>query len=111
MKHEVYTKKLKRLLESLCTEPLMAVPRELYAFGSYARGAEEPGDLDLLFVYDLPARYAEDLERHCQAHHGLIIRGKSPRDEYKSELRRKFSRAGLDITFDEGGYVSPPAKF
>jgi predicted nucleotidyltransferase len=105
MKHEIFTRKLKRTLEKLCTETFRAVPRELYVFGSYARGAEEPGDLDLLFVYDLPACYDEELERHRKAHGGLIVRGKTPRDEYARELRRNFSRPKVDITYDECGRI------
>lgn len=105
MKREACTKKLKGILESLCTKTFMAVPRELYVFGSYARGAEEPGDLDLLLVYDLPSSYEADVERYCKTYRDLAVRGKHPRDEYKSEFRRKFSRSRIDITLDEvGGY-------
>jgi predicted nucleotidyltransferase len=60
MKHEQYTQKLRRILTTLNTESFRAVPRALYVFGSYARGAPEPGDLDLLLVYDWPDNYTGD---------------------------------------------------
>lgn len=61
MKHEQYTQKLRRILTTLDTETFEAVPRALYVFGSYSRGAPEPGDLDLLLVYDRPDNH-EDAE-------------------------------------------------
>lgn len=52
MKREQFTVKLVRILKSLDSVSFPARVREVYVFGSYARGALEPGDLDLLVVHD-----------------------------------------------------------
>lgn len=52
MKREQFTTKLIRILKSLDSASFPARVREVYVFGSYSRGALEPGDLDLLVVHD-----------------------------------------------------------
>ncbi len=52
MKRKQFTAKLIRILNTLDSASLLARVREVYVFGSYSRGALEPGDLDLLVVHD-----------------------------------------------------------
>ncbi|MHB1033376.1 MAG: nucleotidyltransferase domain-containing protein [Pirellulales bacterium] len=54
MKREDCTKKLVRTIERIEAGTLSATIKELYVFGSYARGAIEPGDLDIVVVYEDP---------------------------------------------------------
>jgi predicted nucleotidyltransferase len=54
MKREDCTKKLIRTIERIEAGVLPATIKELYVFGSYARGAIEPGDLDIVVVYEDP---------------------------------------------------------
>jgi hypothetical protein len=67
MKREEFTKKLVRMIETVQTGTLPAHVRELYVFGSYSRGALEPGDLDIVIIHDRPPRvYEEALDRHFE---------------------------------------------
>jgi predicted nucleotidyltransferase len=54
MKREDCTKKLIRTIERIEAGMLPATIKGLYVFGSYARGAIEPGDLDIVVVYEDP---------------------------------------------------------
>ena len=102
MKHKAFTKKLEHILTMLCTYKFRAVPCELYVFGSYARGAPEPGDLDLLLVYDRPSTFDTELNA-AKKEHGH--RALSKLDEtYRSEFSRVFKRNRMDIIFDDRGF-------
>jgi predicted nucleotidyltransferase len=92
MKREICTRKLKRILSILCTEKFTAPPRALFVFGSYSRGAEEPGDLDLLLVYDLPTDWESQPKTNEQF------------QQWRSELTKRFRRADTDIIYDERGF-------
>ena len=104
MKHEQYTKKLRRILTTLNTESFKAIPRALYVFGSYSRGAPEPGDLDLLFVYDLPADHEKEAEFWS-----LFCDAKTFKREFVMQYVREFNAKLLrrgeqnHIMYDEGG--------
>lgn len=56
MKREKYTEKLVRAIETIEANALPAKVKELYVFGSYARGALEPGDLDVIVIYEWPPK-------------------------------------------------------
>lgn len=51
MHRDKFTAKLVRIVESIESGDLPMDVRELYVFGSYSRGAIEPGDLDLIIVH------------------------------------------------------------
>lgn len=51
MHRDKFTAKLVRIVESIELGKLPMDVRELYVFGSYSRGAIEPGDLDLIIVH------------------------------------------------------------
>ena len=58
MKREKFTEKLVRMIETIEANALPAKVKKLYVFGSYARGALEPGDLDLIVIYQWPPKAA-----------------------------------------------------
>lgn len=60
MKREKYTEKLVRMIEAIVAGNLPAKVKELYVFGSYARGIWEPGDLDVIVIYEWPPKTAFD---------------------------------------------------
>jgi len=51
MHRDKFTAKLVRIVESIEAGKVSMDVRELYVFGSYSRGAVEPGDLDLIIVH------------------------------------------------------------
>ena len=62
MKREQFTEKLIRMIETIKSGTLPVRVSEFYVFGSYARGALQPGDLDILVLHDKPSRtYLEAL--------------------------------------------------
>jgi len=56
MKRDTLTEKLVRMIETIEANSLPAKVKELYVFGSYARGAMEPGDLDVIVIYEWPPK-------------------------------------------------------
>jgi len=104
MKHEAHTERLRHVLSALCTTTFRAIPLELYVFGSYARGAPNPGDLDLWLVYDNPPTYKAEYREHV-AKHGVFEsrRRGGIHAEYHGEFNRAFKKRGKDITYDLRG--------
>ena len=51
MHRDKFTAKLVRIVESIESDTIPMDVREVYVFGSYSRGAIEPGDLDLIVVH------------------------------------------------------------
>ena len=69
MHRDKFTEKLVRIIATLESKVLPFKVRELYVFGSYSRGAIEPGDLDLIVVHDPPPRkynlrLLDELKKH-----------------------------------------------
>jgi predicted nucleotidyltransferase len=54
MNREQWTKKLVRIVTDIEAGRTPAAVRELYVFGSYAHGAVECKDLDLVVIHDEP---------------------------------------------------------
>jgi predicted nucleotidyltransferase len=64
MHREKFTEKLVRVIETIESGVLPARVREFYIFGSYARGALDPGDLDVVVVHDpAPSAYDDTVKR------------------------------------------------
>lgn len=105
MKHEEHTKRLRHVLHALCTYKFRATPLELYVFGSYARGAPEPGDLDLFLVYEPPPTFEAECEEY-QKKHGFTERFRrgGVDGEYQREFNRIFKKRGKDIIYDFRGH-------
>src|SRR5689334_22599910 len=89
MLREKLTAKLVRILETLDAGDVAIA--ELYLFGSYARGAVEPHDLDLLAVIVDPGPdyWLEQYQRH----------GFSGWGRFGAALRRKLVKPGEPIDF------------
>lgn len=96
MKREQFTAKLMRILKTLDSASFPARVREVYVFGSYARGALEPGDLDLLVLHDRASpeyelavynhfkeRGLSDLEAICRT-----------LSKFRAEMSRPFRKPG-----------------
>lgn len=67
MKREQFTEKLARMVLAIWSGAPPARVRELYVFGSYARGALEPGDVDVIVIHDNPEQaYWDNLEREIK---------------------------------------------
>lgn len=56
MKREALTKKLERIVHTIQSGNTPTPVRNLWVYGSYARGALNCGDLDLAIVYDYPSK-------------------------------------------------------
>ena len=91
MNREKFTEKLARMIQTIEAGALPARVKEFYAFGSYARGALEPGDLDVIVVHDDPGcEYWKALKRECS----------TPLDEiprFRTQMRRALRRPGERI--------------
>lgn len=98
MKRDLLTKKLVRILEALNREKFILKIKKLYAFGSYARGALEPGDLDLLLLYEYPDDHAARARRATEKASGSFMeRIFSVDREYKRNLMGKLRKPGEKI--------------
>ena len=68
MNREQWTKKLSRMIADFEAGKTPAPVRDLYVFGSYARGAVECRDLDLVVVYEKPpAELMKELQKKADA--------------------------------------------
>jgi|GEM_PF-2600477 len=104
MKHEEHTERLRQILTALCTMSFRAIPLELYVFGSYARGASNPGDLDLFLVYEPSSTYESECEEHRKKYGFSESRRRGGVDgEYQREFNRIFKKRGIDIFYDFRG--------
>ncbi|MFE7272420.1 nucleotidyltransferase domain-containing protein [Streptomyces sp. NPDC057623] len=93
MKRERATELLHEMLDRLeeGDRPLDLVD-EVYVFGSYARGALEPGDLDVAVVHHTDTEFTEDVV-------GAIIYGRDPMAGMKRAL--KGNRRGFQFQFNQ----------
>ena len=67
MNRDKATKILSRILETIDQGRVPARIREVYVFGSYARGALEPNDIDLVVVHDhMPGDLRSQLEQRAR---------------------------------------------
>ena len=68
MQRKQLTEKLKRIAATVDSGQTPMRVRSLYVFGSYARGAEESGDLDVAIIHDLlPATIVRQLQQEIEA--------------------------------------------
>jgi hypothetical protein len=67
MRRERFTDKLVRMIKTIESGALPARVREFYVFGSYSRGALEPGDLDVVVIHDDPGHaYWQALQKKLE---------------------------------------------
>jgi predicted nucleotidyltransferase len=68
MNRETWTKKLARIIADIEAGKTPAPVRELYIFGSYARGTLECRDLDLVVVHEEPStKLMDELKKKAEA--------------------------------------------
>ncbi len=96
MKREQFTVKLVRILKSLDSASFPARVREVYVFGSYARGALEPGDLDLLVVHDRATKEYEATAIKHFTDRGMSDIGAICKsvDKFRADMSRVFRTPG-----------------
>ena len=70
MKRDVVTKKIHRIIRKVESERMPVHVREIYVFGSCARGIPECGELDLLVVTDRPKK-EDDNRCECRMFMGF----------------------------------------
>lgn len=91
MKREKFTEKLVRIIQTIESGAVPAKVQEFYVFGSYARGALEPGDLDILVVHDDPGRkYWDALEQEGLSRREMFTR-------FETQMRKTLRRPGEPI--------------
>src|SRR5207248_230458 len=99
MKREQFTAKLMRMIGVIQSGTLPARVREFYVFGSYSRGALEPGDLDVLVVHDPPPpHYMEVLKKQLEDRSYSFLDQTLKADaRFKAEMRRCLRRPGEQV--------------
>lgn len=67
------TRRIERIVEAIEREAFPAKVKEFYVFGSYARGALHPGDLDLIVVHAAAPELLEQFKAEMVNKHGENI--------------------------------------
>jgi predicted nucleotidyltransferase len=98
MDREKFTEKLVRMIETIESGVLPARVREFYTFGSYARGAMNPDDLDVIVVHDsAPPEYDKAVRRHLAERFNpteLIFKAYA---KFKADMCRPLRKPGEKI--------------
>lgn len=103
MDRKIATKQIERIIHSIEDEKFPAKVRVLYVFGSYSRGALNPGDLDLILIHHPVPELLERLKVALIEKHGENFmswpRGQWPEQKFESMMRRVMRRPGekMDI--------------
>ncbi|MGJ5751634.1 nucleotidyltransferase-like protein [Streptomyces puniciscabiei] len=102
MKRQRATELLQEMLGNLeqGRRPLDLVD-EVYVFGSYARGALEPGDLDVSVVHRTDTDFAEDVV-------SALMYGRDPMADMKRAL--KGNRRGIQFQFNQNDQLPPGSE-
>lgn len=115
MHHTKFTEKLVRILKTLEAGEVPVRVKELYVFGSYSRGAIEPGDLDLILVYDsTDCRWAEEQVRLMEEQGQSLLAGIGTlTDKFQAAVRKQGEPIQVLVTQDvndvtgEGSRIKP----
>jgi predicted nucleotidyltransferase len=96
MHRDKFTAKLVRIIASIESGNLPMDVRELYVFGSYSRGAIEPGDLDLIIVHgpgrqEIDKRVDEALQK---SHPDILARVRAAAGKQNAARMRLFRKQG-----------------
>lgn len=98
------TRQLVRIIEAIEAEAFPTRIKELHVFGSYARGALNPGDLDLILIhYPAPPEVMEEIKRSITqkyGHHSITwLPVTWPDRKFETIMRRVMRRPGekMDI--------------
>ncbi|HVC96867.1 MAG TPA: nucleotidyltransferase domain-containing protein [Pirellulales bacterium] len=100
MDRQKATRQIERIVDAIEGEKFPAKVRELHVFGSYAHGALNPDDLDLILIHDPAPELLEHLEAELVKKYGKDFtywpRGQR---KFESMMRRVMRRPGekMDI--------------
>jgi Nucleotidyltransferase domain len=103
MDRQIATRQIERIVHAIEDEKFPTRVRELHVFGSYARGALNPGDLDLILIHDPASELLERLKVELVKKHGNNFlywpRGQWPEQKFESMMRQVMRRPGekMDI--------------
>lgn len=78
--------------------------REVYVFGSFARGAPQPNDLDLIVIHDRPGReLLATYEEAVRGHYDELDRAFKAGQRFAAAMRRVFRRGSerMDVKLAE----------
>jgi hypothetical protein len=95
------------MLETIQSGALPARVREFYVFGSYARGANEPGDLDVIVVHDQPSEANEAAAQRNFERKGFSVIEKicKASAKFHADMRRPLRKPGEKIDILLAGKV------
>lgn len=97
------TEQIERIVCAIENERFPARVKEFYVFGSYARGALRPNDLDVILLHEPAAGLLERHKADIEAKHGNNIMywpgGASPERRFESSMRAVARKPGekMDI--------------
>src|SRR5262245_16599877 len=98
MDRQIATRQIERIVQAIEGEKFPTTVRELHVFGSYARGALNPSDLDLILVHDPAPELLERLKAALVEKYGKNVmcwpRGQWPERKFESMMRGVVRRPG-----------------
>lgn len=103
MDRQTATRQIERIIHAIEGEKFPTKVRELHVFGSYARGALNPGDLDLILIHEPAPELLERLKAELVKKYGENFmdwpKGQWPERKFESMMRRVMRRPGekMDI--------------
>lgn len=106
MDRDRISRQIERIVHAIEQEQLPVRIKELHVFGSYARGALNPGDLDLIVIHEAPGsdfllRLKEELVNKYGQDDFYWPRGMWPERQFEKQMRAVIRRPGekMDILF------------
>lgn len=116
MHRDKFTEKLTRILSFVDSDSLPARIQKVYVFGSYARGALEPGDLDLIVIHErAKPEYLAAAKRHFEEQDfGDLEASVRAQRKFRNELARSFRKPGervqVLLSTDLSDFVHPGSR-
>jgi predicted nucleotidyltransferase len=101
MDRDKATEKLVRMVQVIADGALPAPVKAFYVFGSYARGAPNPNDLDVVVVYENPGRdywQSLDVELRESGKDPILNGGRVFQTRMRGGLRRPGERVDIMVT-------------
>lgn len=98
MDRDKATDKLVRMVQAVAADALPAPVKEFYVFGSYARGALNPNDVDVVVIYENPGRdfwESIDAELRERGKDPLFEAGRVFQTRMRGGLRRPSERVDI----------------
>src|SRR5256885_1896131 len=103
MDREKATRQIERIIHAIESGKFPVKVRELHVFGSFALGALDPGDLDLILIHEPAPELLEGLKTEAIKKYGESFLhwppGQSPERKFKSMMGAVMRRPGekMDI--------------